>query len=186
MARNFHPTLSEARRTLGHRRVFAYSQGLYTLNPELDWWLDVACFRDLIERGRRLSTGSASELKRGLEAWLDAWKLYRGELLSGVEAAWIRSPRAVLYRNYIELLRDVGGLSARLGRLTLALDAYRSLLLEEPFEERIHLAVMELYARQGRRDLVRRQFVRMQELLSQELNVEPVEETQERYHQLMR
>ena len=45
---------------------------------------------------------------------------------------------------------------------------------------------MELYARQGRRDLVRRQFIRLQELLVDELNVQPLEQTQERYHQLMR
>ena len=60
------------------------------------------------------------------------------------------------------------------------------MLLEEPYEERIHLAMMELYARQGRRDLVRRQYVKLQERLLEELNVEPLEETQERYHQLMR
>ncbi len=186
IAKNFHPTLSEARRTLGHRHAYVYSQGLYTLNPELDWWIDCDRFGELIERGRRLSGGSASELKGALDAWVGAWRLYRGELLSGVEAAWIRGHRAVLYRDYIDLLRGIGDLCVRLGRLTEALDAYRSLLLEEPYEERVHLAVMELYARQGRRDLVRRQFVRMQELLIQELNVEPVEETRARYHQLMR
>ncbi len=186
IAKNFHPTLSEARRTLGYRDAFVYNQGLYTLNPELGWWIDCDRFSEFLEQGRRLSTGSTSELKEALEVWLGAWKLYRGELLSGIEADWIRGPRAVFSREYIELLRDIGGLCARLGRLTQALDAYRSLLLEEPFEERVHLAVMELYARQGRRDLVRRQFVRMQELLQQELNVEPVEETRERYHQLMR
>ncbi len=204
IAKNFHPTLSEARRTLGHRHAFVYNQGLYTLNPELDWWIDCERFAELIEQGKRLSAGRlvggqepreqgggqtehwTREQGNALDAWVRAWRLYRGELLSGVEAAWIRGPRAALYREYIELLRGIGDLCVRLGRLTEALDAYRSMLLEEPYEERVHLAVMELYARQGRRDLVRRQFVRMQELLIQELNVEPVEETRERYHELMR
>ncbi len=186
IGKNFHPTLSLARSTLGHKQAFVYNQGLYTLNPELGWWIDCDRFGELIEQGRRLSAGSASELKRGLDAWVGAWRLYRGELLSGLEADWIRGRRALFHRDYIELLRGIGGLCARLGRLTEALDAYRSLLLEEPYEERVHLEVMELYARQGRRDLVRRQFVRMQELLIHELNVEPVAETRERYHQLMR
>ncbi len=196
ITKNFHPTLSEARRTLGHRQVFVYSQGLYTLNPELDWWIDCEHFGQLIEQGRQLASSrpeggqtqhhSTDELKQALDTWLAAWRLYRGELLSGVETAWVRGHRAALYHDYTELLRGIGDLCVRLGRLTEALDAYRSLLLEEPYEERVHLAVMELYAGQGRRDLVRRQFVRMQELLIQELNVEPVEETRERYHQLMR
>ncbi len=185
VTKNFHPTMSEARRTI-HREVFAYSQGRYTLNPDLGWWIDCDRFRQLSEHGRRLSAGSASELEHALDAWLAAWKLYRGELLSGMEAAWISGHRQALHRDYIELLRGIGGLCARFDRVTQALDAYRSLLLKEPFEERIHLEVMELYARRGRRDLVRRQFVRMRELLVEELNVEPAEETQDRYHQQMR
>ncbi len=188
LAKNFHPALSEARRTLGHRKVFVYNQGLYTLNPDFDWWIDSERFVERIRQGRRLlAAGDAGgEPQRALDAWHEAWRLYRGELLAGVDADWIRSRRQALQRQYVELLCDVGDLSAGLGQVTRALDAYRSVLLEEPFEERIHLAVMELYARQGRRDLVRRQFVRMQELLLDELNVEPREETRERYHQLMR
>ena len=38
------------------------------------------------------------------------------------------------------------------------MDAYRTVLVEDPLQERIHLAVMRLYAAQGRRDLVRRQY----------------------------
>ncbi len=186
IAKNFHPTLSGARRTLGHRHVFVYNQGAYTLNPDLGWWIDCERFSWLAEAGRRLSAGTGAERERALEAWLAAWRLYRGELLSGFEADWIRAHRAELRRRYVELMRDLGGLCVGLGRVTQALDAYRSLLLEEPYEERIHLAVMELYARQGRRDLVRRQFVRMQELLIEELNVEPAAASRERYHQLMR
>ncbi len=193
IAKNFHPTLSEARRTLGYRRVFVYRQGLYTLNPELDWWIDCERFVERIEQGRSwlAAAGGVAEVpeawaQRVLDAWLEAWRLYRGELLAGIETDWIRPHRQTYYRGYIELLRGIGELCARLGQVTRALDAYRSVLLEEPYEEAIHLAVMELYARQGRRDLVRRQFVRMQELLLDELNVEPLEETQERYHQLMR
>lgn len=183
--KNFHPTLSEARRTLGLREALLYHQGLYSLNPELDWWVDCECFRQRIERGRRLLGRSGAE-EQALETWLEAWSLYHGPLLAGIEAAWIQPLRESLYLDYTELLREIGELSARLEHRTQALDAYRSLLLEEPFEERIHLAVMELYALQGRRDLVRRQFVRMQDLLLDELKVEPQEETQARYLELMR
>ena len=184
--KNFHPTLSEARRTLGPRDVFIFRQGLYSFNPDFGWWIDSEQFRQRIAAGRRVLAQQPGEEQRALEAWLKAWSLYHGPLLAGLEAAWIQPLREALRQDYIEMLRGVGELAARLERRTEALDAYRSLLLEEPFEERVHLAVMELYSRQGRRDLVRRQFVRMQELLLEELNVEPLEETQERYHQLMR
>lgn len=184
--RNFHPTLSEARRALGSKRVFVYRQGIYVLNPEFEWWVDCTRFRELITAGRLLLTQQPGEEPRALDAWQEAWQLYHGPLLAGTEAAWLRPHRDSLYQDYIELLRGIGDLCSRLDRRTLALDAYRSLLLVEPFEERVHLAVMELYARQGRRDLVRQQFVRMQQLLIDELNVEPLEGTLDRYHQLMR
>ncbi len=183
---NFHPTLSEARRALASKRVFVYRQGIYVLNPEFGWWVDCERFREQITAGRLLLTQQPGEEQRALDAWLEAWGLYHGPLLSGSEAAWLRPQRDALYQDYAQLLRNIGDLCTRLDRRTLAIDAYRSLLIEEPFEERVHLAVMELYARQGRRDLVRRQFIRMQELLVNELNVEPLEGTQERYHQLMR
>ena len=53
---------------------------------------------------------------------------------------------------YLALLREVGDLASEHERLTEALDAYRSVLFEEPYEEHVHMKVMELYARQGRRD----------------------------------
>ena len=186
IARNFHPTLSHARRMLGRRDAFGYRQGVYSLSPELDWEIDCERFHGRIAEGRRILDEGGGQKPRALEVFVEAWNLYRGPLLYGMDEAWILPRRQAFHRDYAELLRTLGDLCAELERWQQALDAYRALLLEEPFEERVHLALMELYARQGRRDLVRRQFVRMQELLNRELNVEPLETTQERYHQLMR
>ena len=65
------------------------------------------------------------------------------------------------------------------------MDAYRSVLLEDPLQEKIHLAVMRLYAAQGRRDLVRRQYDRLCSLLLDELGVEPLADTTHEYHRLV-
>lgn len=189
--KNFHPALSEARRTLVSglssgqaSNPIVFRQGSYLLDPELDWDVDAARFEGLIAAGRELLAQDAGP--RALELWQRAWSLYRGPLLAGLEGSWIVLRRELYRREYLRLLRDIGQVAELLGRDTLALDAYRSVLLEEPYEERVHLAMMQLYSRQGRRDLVRRQYVKLQELLLKELNVEPLEETQERYHRLMR
>ncbi len=184
--KNFHPTLSEARRALGAGDAIVFRQGVYLLAPDLGWEVDALRFERLATAGRELLEASPPAADRALDRWRRAWRLYRGPLLAELESAWIEPRREALRREYLRVLRDLGRLAAELGRETLALDAYRSVLLEEPYEERIHLAMMELYARQGRRDLVRRQYVKLQERLLEELNVEPLEETQERYHQLMR
>ena len=88
-------------------------------------------------------------------------------------------------RLYLELLRDLGDLYLRLAKPEQALDAYRSVLLEDPLQERVHLSVMRIYANQGRRDLVRRQYDRLCVLLLEELGVEPMPETTREYHRLM-
>ena len=182
--RNFHPTLSLLRRTLaGGPKTLRFRQGQYTLDSTVRWEVDVETFEALIREGE---SRIEEEPEVSQDLWRRAWSLYRGPLLGDEEAPWARRLRDELRRRYLRLLRDLGGLATRLGNETLAIDALRSVLLEEPFEERIHLAIMELYSAQGRRDLVRRQYVRLQELLLEELSVEPMSETQEQYHRLMR
>lgn len=182
--RNFHPTLSVLRRTLGESApVLRFRQGQYFLDPEVSWQVDVELFETLFFAGEQQE---ASSPRTALASWRKAWSVYRGPLLGDEDVAWVRRRRDDLRRLYLRMLRRLGELASGLGEKTLAIDALRSVLLEEPFEERIHLAIMELYSSQGRRDLVRRQYVRLQELLLEELSVEPMTETQERYHQLMR
>lgn len=185
--KNFHPVLSDARRSLagaGPQRdnVILFRQGIYALSPDVEWQVDVERSQRARAAGEELRE---ADPKGALEAWNAAWKLYRGPFLAGFEAPWIAARRDELRRQHLALLSEIGSLASTLDRTTEALDAYRSVLLEEPYEERVHLSVMELYARQGRRDLVRKQFVRLQDYLK-ELGVEPLEETQRCYHRLMR
>lgn len=187
--RNFHPTLSHLRRALEAGREQAippllHRKGVYRLNPDLVWEVDA------LELDRRMEEGKA-RLAQGdpgtaADLWEGAWRLYRGPFLQGGHyEAWVTERRERYQRLYLELLRDLGDLYLRLERPEQAMDAYRSVLLEDPLQERIHLAVMRLYASQGRRDLVRRQYDRLCSLLLDELGVEPLPQTTREYHRLM-
>ena len=183
--RNFHPTLSVARRALAGDGQGTWGggivqrHGIYALDPSMSWQIDVEVFEGYLEQSE------LQDLPGALSGLESAWRLYRGPLLDGFDAEWIDEPRRVYYGHYLDMLRRLGDVASELGRETLALDAYRRLLLDEPFEERIHVELMEIYGRRGRRDLVRRQFVHLQELLK-DLHAEPADQTVERYHQLMR
>lgn len=187
--RNFHPTLSHLRRALeGGRKgegppPLLFRSGVYRLNPEVDWEIDVIELARLIERGKGLL--ERENLEGAVAAWQAAWKLYRGPFLQGHYETWVTTRREEYQRSYLELLRDLGDLYVRLGRLEEAMDAYRSVLLEDPLQERVHLAIMRIYASQGRRDLVRRQYDRLSALLLDELGVAPMPQTTSAYHQLM-
>lgn len=184
--RNFHPTVSDARRSLAGDSdlpTLAHRDGVYVLDPAVPWWIDVEAFGNRVRRAK--TARAAGDGGGELENLQAAWSLVRASLLVDHDAEWIERPREALRRRWLEVLRRIGELAAELERPTLALDAWRRLLMEEPFEEQAHLEVMELYGHQGRRDLVRRQYVRLQELLA-ELEVEPAAKTQQRYLELMR
>jgi DNA-binding SARP family transcriptional activator len=187
--RNFHPTLSHLRRALERQRggsvppPLLFRAGIYRLNPEIDWHIDLQDFNRLVVSGRELI--ARGEDGAAADSWQSAWKLYRGPFLQGYYQAWVTARREACQQAYVELLRDLGDLSMRLERSEDALDSYRAVLLEDPLQERTHLAVMRLYAAQGRRDLVRRQYERLCTLLLDELGVEPLPETVQEYHRLM-
>jgi DNA-binding SARP family transcriptional activator len=186
--RNFHPTLSHLRRALeaGHRddeQPLLFRKGTYRLNPDLIWEIDALDFARLAEQGRDLLHREQTEA--AAETWKKAWGLYRGGFLQGHYEAWVAARREHYQRIYLDLLRELGDLFLRLERPEEAMDAYRSVLLEDPLQERVHVAVMRLYASQGRRDLVRRQYDRLCSLLLEDLGVEPLAQTTRDYHRLM-
>jgi DNA-binding SARP family transcriptional activator len=187
--RNFHPTLSHLRRALeGEARgsmpaPLVFRGGIYRLNPEIEWDIDLQEFNRRLTAGRELA--ARAEERGAAESWQRAWRLYRGPFLQGHYQAWAVARREEYQRTYIELLRELGEMLVRLEEVDGAVDAFRAVLLEDPLQERTHLALMRLYAGQGRRDLVRRQYERLCTLLLDELGVEPLPETVQEYHRLM-
>lgn len=189
--RNFHPTLSHLRRGLrGGRKAskddlepLLYGDGTYRLNPEVSWWIDLEPFEDAWERGTALAReGRDAE---AVDAWREAWGLYRGSFLEGYYDLWVGPRREALQRRYLAVLAELGDALLRLERPREALDAYRAVLADDPLRERVHLEVMRLYGRDSRRDLVRRQYDRLSRLLRDELGIEPLPETTDEYHRLM-
>ncbi|HMB52945.1 MAG TPA: BTAD domain-containing putative transcriptional regulator [Thermoanaerobaculia bacterium] len=187
VVKNFHPTLSYLRRALagddGGASPLLHRRGAYRLNPRLAWTVDVVEFERRAEEGRRRLREGQTE--RALELWQSAWGLYAGPLLAGWDAPWIGERRDGLQRAWLEVLTSIGEVCERLGRLTEAMDAYRAVVIEDPLQERVHLALMRIYSRQKRRDLVRRQYEKLTGVLVEELGVEPLAETTEAYHRLM-
>jgi DNA-binding SARP family transcriptional activator len=188
--RNFHPTLSHLRRALeggqrgrGGPLPLLFRSGVYRLNPEVGWEIDVADLARLAEEGRERH--ARGELEAAVGAWRRAWRLYRGPFLQGHYEVWAASRRETCQRLYLDVLRQLGDVCVRLGQAEEAMDAYRTVLIEEPLQERVQLAVMRLYAEQGRRDLVRRQYDQLCRLLLEELGEAPQPETTRDYHRLM-
>lgn len=189
--RNFHPTLSHLRRCLrggddaesaGGSPV-VLRRGLYRLSSEAEWWIDAdELVRHAGEGAAAFREGRRAE---AIAAWESAWKLHRGDLLEGVDTPWAAARRDELERTFVATLHALGAAYEEEGRAAEALDAYRAALTVDPLQERLHAALMRLYGRLGRRDLVRRQYQRLTRLLRDELGVEPLAESTDEYHRLM-
>jgi DNA-binding SARP family transcriptional activator len=185
--RNLHPAISWLRRSVrpahGGGAVVLLRDGVYSLDPTLHWEVDVRRFLERIEDGaRHLAQGRTEQAEASWEA---AWRLYQGAFLQGWSERWVLAQRDELQLRFTDLLRRLGELKARLGRLTEAEDAYRTLLLEDPLEEGVHVAIMRIYGARGRRDLVNRQYERLRQVLRQELGVDPSPPTLEVFNDLM-
>jgi DNA-binding SARP family transcriptional activator len=187
--RNFHPTLSHLRRALEGGRSkneppsLLLRSGVYRLNPDYEWEVDVLDLQRRVEEGK--AAQAREDLQGAADLWRGAWSLYRGPFLQGHYEAWVTARREVYQKTYLEMLRELGDLYQRLGRVEEAVDAYRSVLVEDPLQEKVHVALMQLYAGQGRRDMVRRQYDRLCTMLLDELGVEPLPPTTREYHRLM-
>lgn len=192
IARNFHPTLSHLRRALieAWEEVhpspppppLLFVHGSYRLNPDIAWEVDLDELSTALEEGRRRVR---NEPETVVEIWRRAAALYRGPFLAGVYDAWAEPLRDRYQRRWLDLLKELADLNLELGHLTEAIDAYRQVLIEDPLREPVHQALMRVYSKQGRRDLVRRQYDRLTNLLTEDLGVEPLAETTEEYHRLM-
>jgi len=185
--RNLPPTIYAMRRSLGEAlpgtTAIETAANTYALSPALVWWIDALEFESAIDAGRdaeRRGDDPAAESR-----WTEALALYRGPFLTGDDDPWVEEQRERFRRRRLELLRLLGDLRLRRGDLERALDAYRLGLAEEPLQEDLHLALLRIYAMQGRRDLVRRHFDRFSRLLADELGVEPGLDTTLEYHRLM-
>ncbi len=184
--KNLHPTVSLLRKTLSKTEpTVILRSGVYRLNPEVDWRIDVLEFERAALLGRPIEGLDVAGSTPDLEAWENAWRSYSGPFLQGFEGRWIEERRDDLQRLYLDTLRGLGEAYFAEGRLTEAEDAFRSVLSADPIQEVVHLAIMRIYADRGRRDLVRKQYERLRGVLAHELGVEPMTSTASSYHRLM-
>jgi TolB-like protein/DNA-binding SARP family transcriptional activator/Tfp pilus assembly protein PilF len=147
--------------------VVADPEGLYLAKDRLK--LDVDDFEIAVRIGRR-------------DTLEDAFGLYRGEFLDGLE---IREPAFeewMLTERY-RLDEVASGAFARLldlqttaGDADAAVDTARRLVALTPLDEAAHARLIQLYGAQGRRGLAEAHYTRCSELLQRELGEAPGEE----------
>lgn len=179
--------LANLRQVIGDREAIPpfldISRQTIQFNSASDAWIDVTAFIRLLE-----AKGPPQQTIRQLE---EAVELYRGSFLEGFSIGdspafeeWALLNRERLHRLVVEALHRLAGCHEERGGYERALQhAWRQVNLD-PWREKAHRQLMRLLALSGQRGAALPQYETCRHLLSEELGVEPAEETTRLYEQI--
>lgn len=176
---SFGKALYQARHAIQHdlargpqSRFPHLSNNILSLDPAV--WVDVDEFSRLAASA--LADPSISKLQAALDA--GAGKL----LPENRYAEWAESVRDTLADISVRLTLTLAEQLGQSGEIGRAVTTLQVALQRDPASEEVHRAVMRALAATGNRQGVLRQYQRCAEMLRQELDVEPDEETQALYN----
>ncbi len=168
--------LYQLRRALGRRDWVLYQGGRYSLNRQLNYWVDVEAFEDAIQEAQKALSNQPKTAARGLEY---ALALYRGDFLEGIaNDEWGVLRRETLKHQYLDGMIQLGRFYLEKSQPEMALGVYRKLLDQDRLFEEAHRGLMRAYAAAGKRDFAVEHYHQMARTLRTQLGIEPAEETQ--------
>lgn len=187
--KNFHPTVSHIRKALNSNQplkqnFLLYRDGDYQLNPDFSYFIDTEEFDRLVAEGE--AARRAGQQERYIECYEKALALYRGDFMQSMYDEWVDEHRSYYREQYLRLLESLAAAAEKMQEWSRALDLTQQILRDDPFREDMHCTIMRAHAALGNRVAVKEQFETLRKLLREELDVEPVAETQKIYRELMK
>jgi DNA-binding SARP family transcriptional activator len=157
----------------------------YLLNPDLDLWVDVAEFEQLVASAEQLERNS--DVPGALRDLQTAETLYQGGLFEDDPyEEWILSRRRELEDLHIGVLDRLRELYVAQGDVAACITVCRKTVAVDRCREDAHAELMRCYAGQGQHYLALRQFNDCKEALRQELDIGPSEELTDLYERIRR
>ncbi len=160
-------------------------QGSLQLAPGVRFWLDVTAFEEALALGLRPNSINPHHLA-------GAARLYQGEFLSDLPLRedtpfedWLVSEREQLRERAINALRLLVESYLARSEYRLGIQHAQRLVALDPLSEEGHRYLMRLFASAGRRGRAIRHYQDLKSLLHRELEVEPSEETDRLFQQIL-
>jgi predicted ATPase/DNA-binding SARP family transcriptional activator len=181
---NLHQNLYHARRMLepglsrgARSRFLTFEHETLVLYAGGPVEVDYSEFLRLVNQARRQGDAAYYEA---------AIRLYQGDLLpENIYDDWTEPHRDEARSLYLAALLELARRLEQRGDLALAGHFLEQAIAKEPTTEAAHLALMQIYARSGRRMEAIQQFQTLREALVQELGEEPDEHTRAVYEQVL-
>lgn len=186
--KNFHPTVSHIRKALNSNQplkqnFLLYRDGDYQLNPEFSYSIDTEEFERLMADGE--SARRERDFTRCIDCYQHAIDLYRGEFMQGSYDPWVEEQRVYYKEQYLRMMEALAAVAQKTEDWTRSLQLAQRILRDDPFREDIHCMIMRAHAALGNRVAVKEQYESLRGLLQKELGVEPAQQTQKSYQELV-
>ena len=179
----FHTALSRLRSAL---RMGEISPRLILVESG-DYRLDVARFHiDVDEFDTALAKARAASTPEAAEWYEQAINLNRGEYFQNLYYDWLMPERRRLRQAYLGALRTLAEHHYAHLRYTHALELLQRALRVDNLLEDLHCQAMRVYAALGDRAGLVRQYQELKDVLRGELEMEPLETTNQLYERLVR
>lgn len=152
------------------------------INPEADYWLDVAEFEEVYlsvrgQQGKELEAEAYQTLKKTVT-------LYQGNILEGWYEDWCLFERERFQNMYLTMLDKLMSYCEAHYAYEEALDFGEIILRYDIARERTHRRMVRIYYMAGERTAALRQYERCVTTLQEELGVKPAQKTVELYEQI--
>lgn len=171
----FHSTTYRLRRAIPNCLV--HEDGVYRLNPEMDFNDDVTQFAEALRRAEKARSNSER-----IKHYTAAVNLYRGDYLEDVYSDWCMEIRERLRCQYLDALFALAEIYERRGNLAQAMEHYRTCIEKNRDREEAYRALMRLQFRVGDRAGAARTYQQCVQALRDELDIpSPSQETQALY-----
>jgi DNA-binding SARP family transcriptional activator len=158
------------------------TNGDIAFNASSDYWLDVAVFEQHLPQKYAvegtITDNQAEELMQALE-------IYTADLMENHYEDWALLKREQLRQTYIEGLIDLMRYHFEKDELALSVNVARRILQLDPLREHVHRQLIRLYSLMGHPTRALRQYEECREILTTELHVVPMAETQELYRSIL-
>jgi LuxR family transcriptional regulator, maltose regulon positive regulatory protein len=176
----FKNTIYRLRRALEQDAVIL-NEDIYRFNHALDYEYDVEIFDAKLHQAEHQANPDQK-----IALIQEALKVYKGGYLPEIEGAWVVSERTRLSHAYTTASLNLSDLFLKTNAYGSAMEICQGLLTTDPCLEEAHRWAMRIYAAQGNKVGVVRQFERCQQNLLREVNLPPSKQTIELFDSLTR
>jgi DNA-binding SARP family transcriptional activator len=170
---------------ISSRPVVVYADGTYSLDPDIEVWLDTEAF---------MGASAAAELAETVEPLAvavacaeAAAALYTGDFLEDTPyAEWAVVDRERFFVTYLDVLDRLSRVYFQAVRYTDCIDACQRLLARDRWYEPAYRLLMRCHSRQNRPHLAAQQYEQCSRELGAELGLAPDRETTRLYEAVRR